>query len=236
MRRIKRVDGWATEHFSDEYDIPIEIRKLKRRKTLDTQIEMDKLIIKIPEYVPTRVGEVQGETDYKNYQILLKYVEKIYNKYKHIYSDGGIEKKLSKSDLKSLVESWIRTMDLPDQKIQVRSVRGVWGTFRPYSNSDSGLVTLIPRLLYFPEHLVESVVVHELVHAKQWLIINEIYPPYARSDAWSNSDPHGPDFWRIFNSYLPNNKQLDEELDDHWRIIFKEGPPGFKCIKGSIIF
>jgi predicted metal-dependent hydrolase len=78
--------------------------------------------------------------------------------------------------------------------VAIRLQKTRWG-----SCSSRRLISLNARLLFLPPDLVTYVLVHELCHTKH---LN-----------------HGPRFWRLVESYIPDYRQLDRQLRDGGRFV-----------------
>lgn len=94
----------------------------------------------------------------------------------------------SAAAVRRLVRTWAVRMGVQVGRIQMRNMQHKWG-----SCSGRGNLTLNTALYYVPLHLVEYVVVHELVHLQ---IFN-----------------HSPEFWVKLGEYLPDYQSREEELN-----------------------
>lgn len=72
--------------------------------------------------------------------------------------------------------------------VAIKNLRSRWG-----SCSSRGNINLNLRLMQLPDHLVDYVILHELMHTRV--------------------RHHGPDFWRLFQNILPGARMLDAELN-----------------------
>ena len=101
------------------------------------------------------------------------------------------EKRPAQHDARSIrrmVKRWANRMGLKPVRIQMRTMYRKWG-----SCSSKGTVTLNTALYWLPEHLVEYVVVHELVHLE---ILD-----------------HSPAFWAKLADYMPDYETRLKELN-----------------------
>lgn len=105
--------------------------------------------------------------------------------------DGKTVPERDARQVRALVRSWAKRIGVNPGRIQFRAMYRKWG-----SCSSKGTVTLNKALFHLPEHLVEYVVVHELVHL---LILD-----------------HSPAFWAKVAEFLPNHAQLETELDQFY--------------------
>ncbi|MFT3802531.1 MAG: SprT family zinc-dependent metalloprotease [Burkholderiaceae bacterium] len=71
------------------------------------------------------------------------------------------------------------------------SARTRWGSCGP-----DGAIRLNWRLMFFPPHIIDYVVAHELAHLKElnhsrrfWDVVGQIYPDYSKARAWLRSYP-----------------------------------------------
>jgi predicted metal-dependent hydrolase len=78
--------------------------------------------------------------------------------------------------------------------IRVRSLKGRWG-----SCSQKKDLTFNIFLMQLPQHLIDYVIIHELVHTKHM--------------------NHGPAFWDEFGKYLENPKEIKKEMINYSPII-----------------
>jgi predicted metal-dependent hydrolase len=69
-----------------------------------------------------------------------------------------------------------------------------WG-----SCSDSGLITLNYYLVQLPWHLIDYVLLHELIHTRQM--------------------NHGREFWELFEQYLPEAKALRKQIKQYRPVL-----------------
>ena len=91
------------------------------------------------------------------------------------------------ANIRRMVRTWARVMNLEPKRITLRTMYNKWGSCSSHDN-----ITLNKALSYLPHHLVEYVVVHELVHM---LVFN-----------------HGPQFREVMAHYLPDWEAREEEL------------------------
>ena len=96
----------------------------------------------------------------------------------------------SESSIRQLVYKWAESMGLEIGRVQFREMSRKWG-----SCSSKGNITLNTALCYIPYHLMEYVVVHELVH----LIVFD----------------HSPQFWAKLGEYLPDYADCESELNTY---------------------
>ena len=78
--------------------------------------------------------------------------------------------------------------------IRVRSLKGRWG-----SCSQKKDLTFNIFLIQLPQHLIDYVIIHELVHTKHM--------------------NHGPAFWDEFGKHLENPKEIKKEMKNYSPII-----------------
>jgi predicted metal-dependent hydrolase len=90
--------------------------------------------------------------------------------------------------VRKLVDDWSVRTGFTPKKVQMRTMYRKWG-----SCSSRGNITLNTALYYLPFHLVEYIVVHELVHL-------EIFD-------------HGPAFWSKLGEHLPDCAERERELN-----------------------
>ena len=91
------------------------------------------------------------------------------------------------AEIRALAREWAGRMGLEPKRITLRTMNRKWGSCSSGEN-----ITLNALLRFLPRHLVEYVVVHELVHL---LVFN-----------------HGPEFKQTMSRYLPGWEVLEREL------------------------
>ena len=87
----------------------------------------------------------------------------------------------------------------PDQW-RVRYLVSRWGSYVRGSKRSGDAITLNAALIYAPKDLIESVIIHELCHMKL-------------PDAG-----HGPEFWRLFETYCPDCQGKRARLRRDYRV------------------
>jgi predicted metal-dependent hydrolase len=75
-------------------------------------------------------------------------------------------------------------------RVTIKNLRSRWG-----SCSSRGNINLNLRLMQLPDHLIDYVILHELMHT----LVRH----------------HGRDFWTKFQTILPHARALDTELNRH---------------------
>jgi predicted metal-dependent hydrolase len=76
------------------------------------------------------------------------------------------------------------------RQVVIKNLRSRWG-----SCSSRGTINLNLRLVRLPDKLMDYVILHELAHTR----VNN----------------HGPAFWHLLQSVVPNARALDRELNRH---------------------
>ena len=92
--------------------------------------------------------------------------------------------------IRALVHQWADHIGVLPKRIQIRTMTSKWG-----SCSYRGCITLNTALFYIPHHLVEYVIVHELVHL---LVYN-----------------HSQEFWDTVGQFIPDYADREIELDNY---------------------
>jgi hypothetical protein len=92
--------------------------------------------------------------------------------------------------IRASVKHWAQKIGVKPERVQFRAMTRKWG-----SCSSKGNITLNTALFYVPQHLMEYVVVHELVHM---IIFN-----------------HSAAFWAKLADYLPDYAERERELDTY---------------------
>jgi len=80
--------------------------------------------------------------------------------------------------------------DLKYKKLSLRNQKTLWGSCSSKNN-----ISLNVNLMRLPAHLIDYVLLHELVHTRH--------------------KNHGPDFWKTLNLYSGNAKKLVSELKNY---------------------
>jgi len=103
-------------------------------------------------------------------------------------------KRKARADLIPWLSKLSGELDLPMERVLVRSQRSRWG-----SCSRRRAISLNQKLLFVPPPLVRYVFLHELCHTVHF--------------------DHSPAFWAFLAQREPRWKALDEELDMAWRYV-----------------
>lgn len=80
-------------------------------------------------------------------------------------------------------------------KISIRNQRTRWGSCSSKNN-----ISLNMKLLHLPQHLIDYILLHELVHTK---VKN-----------------HSKDFWNELETVVPNARTVDEQLREYQYCLF----------------
>jgi predicted metal-dependent hydrolase len=212
---IKKFLPEESEYFTKKYGVPIEIRS---RKPLEIKFELmyDRIIFYIPHNTNLLVESPRLITR-ENNKSMLKYIDRLVNKYSSKFDKKEKLVELnSTKDLKQRMDMWATRMGIrmPDKFGTYKSNK-TWGLCQLYSDG-STKITLNVFLKFIPIELTDNTIVHELVHHKQFV---ELYHRYDSLDeAWrkwkERRDKHDKDFWREFDYYLPNNKQIKQQVQE----------------------
>lgn len=111
----------------------------------------------------------------------------------HLVENSSIEEQLEKTlreeartVIEKKVEEYAEEVSENYDKIFIRDQETRWG-----SCSNKGNLNFNWRLILGPEHVLEYVVVHELVHLEEknhdekfWSRVREIYPEYKKANTW----------------------------------------------------
>ena len=89
--------------------------------------------------------------------------------------------------LRNRLNELSKTSDLPFNNVSFRTQRTLWGSCNQQKN-----ISLNYKLIFLPEHLINYILIHELVHT---LHLN-----------------HGINFWRLVAKFIPNYKKCCTEL------------------------
>jgi len=102
-------------------------------------------------------------------------------------SDKPVDKQLAKKILKGRIKELAYKFGFLYNKVTIRNQKTRWGSCSGKDN-----INLNMKLLNIPNHLIDYVILHELVHTK---VKN-----------------HSPHFWDSLNRYVGNAKAIDKEL------------------------
>lgn len=102
--------------------------------------------------------------------------------------DRAVLKKLVSALVPGLIEKWSAVLDVHPAKIDYRAMKSRWGSCQP----TTGRVCINTLLALYPPECLEYVVVHELCHLRE-----------------AN---HGPAFWGLVESCLPNYREIQAKL------------------------
>ncbi len=95
-----------------------------------------------------------------------------------------------KSMLPALIAKWEEILDVRVNKWEVKQMKTLWGS----CNHQTQNIIFNLELIKKPQHCIEYIVVHELLHIKVRL--------------------HNEEFTALLNRYFPNWELLKEELND----------------------
>ncbi|MHC5259757.1 M48 family metallopeptidase [Streptomyces sp. UC4497] len=99
----------------------------------------------------------------------------------------------------SRLQPWAARMEVPEPVVRVRDVGNRWGTFRPAS-AGSGTMALHWAVFQLPSYLVDYVIAHELAHIKL--------------------PGHGPGYWKLLRTAMPECEERKSDLDDLGRRLW----------------
>lgn len=85
------------------------------------------------------------------------------------------------------------------QEVRIKQLKSRWG-----SCSEQGTIALSCFLMQLPWHLIDYVLLHELVHTRIMA--------------------HGPRFWQELDQYVPNLKAIRKQMKEHRPILLAESP------------
>lgn len=114
--------------------------------------------------------------------------ERIEDMKEHFYS--SVIRMEAKNILPSRLFEWSKKLDLPYNACRIKNNKTNWG-----SCSGKGNINLNMHLIRLPKHLMDMVLVHELMHT---IIPN-----------------HGDDFQKAMGKIFPNIKQLNKEMKEY---------------------
>lgn len=103
-------------------------------------------------------------------------------------------KKEAQKLLSQRVRQLAKDNRLTYKELRIKRLVSRWG-----SCSNQGSITLSYFLVQLPWHLIDYVILHELVHTKH--------------------HNHGPDFWNLFEELLPGAKKLRREIKQYHPVL-----------------
>ena len=104
---------------------------------------------------------------------------------------------LSREDVLRLVDEWADRLAVEVKRIQVRRMTNKWGSI-----STAGILTLADDLLQLSPHLVEYVIVHELLHLK--------------------NPTHSKVYRLLLSQYVPDWQSCEEQLAGSTIVLMKK--------------
>ena len=110
----------------------------------------------------------------------------------------GIERALkieAKEYLPGRVKNLAVKFEFNYNKLAIKNIKSRWGSCSGKNN-----INLSIHLMRLPEHLIDYVILHELVHTVH--------------------HNHSPRFWRVLENVTGGAKQLDKELRKHRTVIY----------------
>lgn len=154
--------------------------KPQRRKSLMMRVAASgEVMVHIPNWMHPRDSVVQD------------FIAKALDKLKDKIPEKRAEPRHTEAAVCQMIEMWAARMEVSPGRVQFRTMSRKWG-----SCSGKGNITLNTSLFYLPTHLVEYVVVHELLHLR---IFN-----------------HNTEFWAKLAEYIPECCAYEQELDRYW--------------------
>lgn len=221
MHNYKAYDAELSKEFSDKFSMPIEVRMVNSGR-LYVSAEINKILVKVPTYA--NIKNKDDKYGQKNYNNLMEMIKDIAKRFGHMYENIK-EKQWSLSDLRRMTQNWANMMDVPMPKVVSEKVDRRWGVFTPIDETNTE-IGYNRNLFFFPERLIEEVIVHELSHAKRWddILIELGYDQALRLHN-RTYNAHDQEFWKIFDQYMPDNKQRKIEMEEYWVALYKTPAP-----------
>lgn len=93
----------------------------------------------------------------------------------------------SRAEVLAMVDAWAKQVEVQAERVQFRDMRRKWG-----SCSGRKTITFNRALLWVPRHLAEYVVLHELVHLREF--------------------NHGKGFQALMSAHMPDWREREAEL------------------------
>ena len=209
-KSVKALLRDATEHFSEQYGIPIEIRS-RKQSYMDNDPRPDKFVVTVPHSFDPLAENFDTDSAERYHNVFIETLAEWVEKYRHIYDNEPYEIINTKSDLKSMVKDWCDKTDTPDPKrIHIGKAETQWGAFI-VSTDGSGKMSLNSFLQYVPTDLAEYVVVHEVCHARHWFELLQEYPVRQAFHIYGR-DGHGKRFWNLVADNMPDYQSRKDDL------------------------
>jgi len=105
-----------------------------------------------------------------------------------------VDRKIAREILADRLNEISKRLNLPYNKLFVKNQKTRWGSCSMQNN-----INLNMNLVRVPPELMDYAIIHELVHTK---VKN-----------------HSQRFWHVLEYYLPNARELDQELDRYWWML-----------------
>ncbi len=156
-------------------DIPVKIRR-QNRKSMMMRRTLEGVEVFIPHWMK------------KDSRIVCEFITGGLKKLDKLPPPLEREEITSLAEIRTLAREWAGRMGLNPKRITLRTMSRKWGSCSSRDN-----ITFNSALRYLPRHLVEYVIVHELVHL---LIFN-----------------HGPEFRQMMTDFLPGWEEAERQLE-----------------------
>ncbi len=156
-------------------DVPIKIRR-QNRKSMMMRRTLEGVEVFIPHWMK------------KDSRIVRQFIAGGLKKLDKLPPPLEHEELVSPAEIRALARQWAGCMGLDPKRITLRTMSRKWGSCSSRDN-----ITFNSALRYLPRHLVEYVIVHELVHL---LIFN-----------------HGSEFRQMMTGFLPGWEEAERELN-----------------------
>lgn len=222
----KAVDRNLSDHYSQIYNIPIEI-VTRKTPNFRAAAQPDKLVFTISNAFDFM--NPQTDEQVRSVAKLNAFIKKCVLEFGRFYQDRteDIKPLITTGDLQSMTSTWAAKMNLPSMKISMRQHEHHWGEFLADYSTGAGTIMYNKDLLFMTRDMAEYVVVHELCHALEWWQIWQQFksrPDQARF-VWRHREAHSPDFWRLLTRYMSDWSTRRADLNKRYTDIYKTAAP-----------
>ena len=160
-----------------------------------------RIIISVkPEFVRVTIPRGQTLKDAQKFvDKKINWIKKHSNNMKVLTEKSKKLPKINREEARENLEK--RLSELAEQhnfrynRVSIRSQRTRWGSCSSKDN-----ISLNMKLLHLPQHLIDYILLHELVHTK---VKN-----------------HSKDFWNELETVVPNARTVDEQLREYQYCLF----------------
>lgn len=179
------------------FTIPVSFsEKMNNRCNLYTKWDVFEIVAD-PKFTPEMVQDFLESRQWWMDNHLSKFDKDIYNIIEYIDKNNTFLINRTKEELRAIIKKYIKKHNTLGKvnKVYIRKgIRGRWA-----SCSEKHNITFSDIMCYLPEHLIEYIVYHEMIH----LTVRN----------------HGVGFYKKMSVQYPDYSKYDKELDAHHYLI-----------------